>query len=40
MENALQNVYMAALFVSFGPKSLSGGGKFISNVYGNPNSPH
>jgi hypothetical protein len=38
-DNALQNAYMAALFVSFGAKSLSGGGKLVHNIYGNPNSP-
>jgi hypothetical protein len=30
---------MAALFGSFGAKSLSSGGKFVCNIYGNPNSP-
>jgi hypothetical protein len=29
---------MAVLFGSFGAKSLSGGGKLVSNIYGNPNS--
>jgi hypothetical protein len=35
----LQNAYMAALFGSFGTKSLSGGGKLVHNIYGNPNLP-
>jgi hypothetical protein len=35
--NELQNAYMVALFGSFGSKSLSGGGKLIHNIYGNPN---
>jgi hypothetical protein len=39
MDKGLQNVYMAALFGSFGAKSLSGGGKLVCNIYGNPNSP-
>jgi hypothetical protein len=30
---------MATLFGSFGAKSLSGGGKLVYNIYGNPNSP-
>jgi hypothetical protein len=34
----LQNVYMAALFGSFGTKSLSDGWKLDCNIYGNPNS--
>ena len=38
-DNALQNVYMTTLFVSFGAKSLSNGGMFVCNIYGNPNSP-
>jgi hypothetical protein len=37
--NGLQNAYMAALFGSFGVKSLSTVGKFVHNIYGNPNSP-
>jgi hypothetical protein len=36
--NSLQNAYMASFFGSFGDKSLSGGGKFVRNIYGNPNS--
>jgi hypothetical protein len=39
MDNGLQITYMAALFGSFGAKSLYGGGKLVSNIYGNPNSP-
>jgi hypothetical protein len=39
MDKGLQNVYMAALFGSFGAKSLFGGGKLVCNIYGNPNSP-
>jgi hypothetical protein len=39
MDKGLQNVYMAALFGSFGAKSLSSGGKLVRNVYGIPNSP-
>jgi hypothetical protein len=35
--NGLQNNYMATFFGSFGTKSLSGGGKFVHNIYGNPN---
>jgi hypothetical protein len=38
-DNALQNAYMATLFVSFGVKSLSNGGIFVCNIYGNPHSP-
>jgi hypothetical protein len=30
--NALQNAYMVALFVNFGSKSLSGGGKFVQDI--------
>jgi hypothetical protein len=37
--NALQNIYMAIILVSFGAKSLFGGGKFVYNIYGNPNCP-
>jgi hypothetical protein len=39
MNKGLQNVYMVALFGSFGAKSLSDGGKLVHNIYGNPNSP-
>jgi hypothetical protein len=39
MDKGLQNVYMVALFGSFGAKSLSGGEKLVHNIYGNPNSP-
>jgi hypothetical protein len=39
MDKGLQNVYMAALFGSFGAKSLSNRGKLVHNIYGNPNSP-
>jgi hypothetical protein len=38
-DNALQNAYMTTHFVSFGTKSLSSGGKFVHNIYVNPNSP-
>jgi hypothetical protein len=38
-DNALQNVYMAALFVSFGGKCLSDGRIFVQDIYGKPNSP-
>jgi hypothetical protein len=31
--------FMATLFESFGTKSLFGGGKFVYNINGNPNSP-
>ena len=37
--DGFQNAYMVALFGSFGAKSLSGWGKLVCNVYGNPNSP-
>jgi hypothetical protein len=30
---------MAALFVSFGAKTLCGEGKLVRNIIGNPNSP-
>jgi hypothetical protein len=30
---------MAALFMGFGANSLSGGRKFVQDIYGNPNSP-
>jgi hypothetical protein len=36
--NGFQNTYMATLFEGFGVKSLFGGGKFVYNIYGNPNS--
>jgi hypothetical protein len=35
--NNLQNVYMATLFVSFGAKSLFGGGMLVHDISGNPN---
>jgi hypothetical protein len=38
MDKGLQNVYMVALFGSFGAKSLFSGGKLVHNIYGNPNS--
>jgi hypothetical protein len=38
VDKGLQNVYMAALFGSFGAKILSSGGKIVHNIYGNPNS--
>jgi hypothetical protein len=38
-DNALQNIYMAALFVSFGAKSLSNGKEFVHNISENPNRP-
>jgi hypothetical protein len=37
-DNALQNVYLEALFVIFVAKNLFGGRMFIHNIYGNPNS--
>jgi hypothetical protein len=30
---------MVALFVNFGAKGLFGGGKFVHDIDGNPNSP-
>jgi hypothetical protein len=39
IDKGLQNAYKAALFGSFVVKSLSGGGKLVYNIYGNPNSP-
>jgi hypothetical protein len=38
-DNDLQNVYMGALFGSFGTKSLSRGRKFVHDIYENPNFP-
>jgi hypothetical protein len=35
--NALQNDYMAALFVSFGVIPLSREGKFVHDIIGTPN---
>jgi hypothetical protein len=37
-DNTYQNVYMVALFVSFGAKSLSSGTKFVRNIDGSPSS--
>jgi hypothetical protein len=39
MGNALQNVYMAALFVSFDFKNVVYGRKFVQDANGNPNRP-
>jgi hypothetical protein len=39
MDNNLQNAYMAILFENFGVETLSDGGKFVRNIYGNPNFP-
>jgi hypothetical protein len=38
-DNGLQNAYVATLFGSFGANNLFGGGMFVCNIYGNPNSP-
>jgi hypothetical protein len=38
MQGTLHNVYMAALLVSFGMKSLFGGGKFVQDENGYPSS--
>jgi hypothetical protein len=36
-DNAFQNTYMEALFMSFGPKNMAGGWKFVHNIIENPN---
>jgi hypothetical protein len=38
-DKALQNAYIEGLFVNFCTKNLASGGKFVCNIYGNPNSP-
>jgi hypothetical protein len=38
-DNALLNVYIATIFVSFGSKNLFGRRKFVYNINRNPNSP-
>jgi hypothetical protein len=38
-DDTFQNAYMAILLVTFSTKSLFGGGKFVPDIYKNPNSP-
>jgi hypothetical protein len=38
MLNSLEDVNMATLLGRFGTKNLFSGGKFVPNIYGNPNS--